>query len=89
MKTKEQKKQEAKERQEKYNQLTPRQKLEYLDKKYGKDQGATKERIKLLELIKYNDADKVVLPKKKVKSKKGQNTLREKKKARKKDRNKQ
>ena len=38
---------EAKERQEAYNKLTATQKLAKLDAKYGKNQGAKKERAKI------------------------------------------
>jgi hypothetical protein len=83
MKTKQQKREEALARQELRNKLTARQQLNLLDKKFGKDTGATKERLKLMELIKYDAGDK---PKKdvpeKVKVKKGEDPLKAKKKAR-------
>jgi len=44
---KEDRQKEAKERQEAYNKLTATQKLAKLDTKYGKGQGATKERAKI------------------------------------------
>jgi hypothetical protein len=47
MKTKDQKREEAKVRQEKYDALTKEQKLESLDKAFGKGKGAAKERAKL------------------------------------------
>ena len=43
---------EAKERQEAYNKLTPKQKLDKLDKKLGEGVGAKKQRAKLNALIK-------------------------------------
>jgi len=51
MKKKEQKREEAKTRQEKANALTPVQRIEKLDKQFGKNVGAKKERIKLEQKI--------------------------------------
>lgn len=80
MKSTQQKQEEATIRQELRNKLTARQQLESLDKTLGKDIGATKERLRLMELIKYDEGDK---PKKdvpkKVKVKKGEDPLKAKK----------
>lgn len=46
-----QRRKEAKERQEERNKLTPEQQLAKLDDMFGKDQGAKKERTKLLNKI--------------------------------------
>ena len=46
-KTIEQKRNEAKERQEKYNNLSIKERIAKLDKKFGKGIGAKKERTKL------------------------------------------
>jgi hypothetical protein len=51
MKSKIVKREEAEIRQENYNLLTPQQKLRKLDQKFGKDQGAQKERTQLLKII--------------------------------------
>lgn len=48
---KEQRREEAEARQEKHNLLTPRQKLEKLDRRLGKDKGASKERARLQKII--------------------------------------
>lgn len=45
---KEQRRNEAQERQERRNGRSEKQQLELLDKKFGKDKGATKERLRLL-----------------------------------------
>lgn len=47
MKRIEQKRKEAQERQEKYNNLSIKEKIAKLDKKFGKGIGAKKERAKL------------------------------------------
>lgn len=47
MKTKEQKKTEAAERQAEYDKLTPEEKIAKLDKKFGNGKGANKERARL------------------------------------------
>ena len=52
MKTKDQKFKEAMDRQDKYELLTPMQKLTRLDKKLGKGIGAKKERKRLKSQIK-------------------------------------
>ena len=51
MKSKKDKRKEAKARQEKYDKLTPQQRLDKLDRKLGKGVGAKKERARLLKLI--------------------------------------
>ena len=83
MKSKQLKQEEATTRQELRNKFTARQQLSALDKKFGKDAGATKERLRLMEKMKYDEGDK---PKKdvpkKIKVKKGENPLKTKKKAR-------
>lgn len=80
MKSKQQKQEEATVRQELRNKLTARQQLNLLDKRFGKDVGATKERLRLMELLKWDEGDK---PKKdvpkKVKVKKGEDPLKAKK----------
>ena len=83
-KTKDQKIQEASQRADKRNGLSARRQLEILDEKYGKDKGATKERLRLMELLKYDEGDKPKkdVPKKKIKVKKGEDPLKAKKKAR-------
>ena len=48
---KDQRREEAQERQEKHDALTPKQKLAKLDKKLGKNVGAVKERAKLQKEI--------------------------------------
>lgn len=52
------KREEAAERQAKHDALTPKQKLAKLDEKFGKGQGAKKEREKLAALIKHQDKPK-------------------------------
>ncbi len=47
MKTKADKQNQAIERQESYGKLTPQQKIDKLDAKLGKGEGARKERMKL------------------------------------------
>lgn len=90
-KSKEQKKQEATNREKLRNSVTAAQKLEYLDVKFGKGQGATKERVKLKKLVDSaagmrDDIVQEILAEsesgKKFKVKKGQDPLKEKKKAR-------
>jgi hypothetical protein len=82
MKSAQQKQEEATVRQELRNKLTARQQLESLDKTLGKDIGATKERLRLMEKIKYDEGDKPQGEKKEVKVKKGENPLKAKKQAR-------
>lgn len=90
MKTKELKKQEAIDRQELRNKLTPIQQLEKLDKMFGKGKGAKKERIKLQKIIEtQSNFDKTKREEKKkrenknFKVKKGENPIKAKKKYRK------
>lgn len=47
MKSREQKKVEAKSRAERSSEMTPEQRIEKLDRLFGKGQGAKKERLKL------------------------------------------
>ena len=54
--TKEQKRKEAEERNSKWASLTHEQQLKHLDELFGKDQGATKQRLKIKEKIKIRDA---------------------------------
>ena len=85
-KTKQQKQEEAILRQESRAKLSARQQLDLLDKKLGKDTGATKERLKLMELIKWDNGDKSKKDnskEKKFKVKKGEDPLKVKKKVRK------
>lgn len=51
---------EAKERQDKYDNLTPQQRLDLLDIKFGVGNGATKQRAKLLFAIKNGQNNKKV-----------------------------
>lgn len=57
--TKEQKKESAKKRQEFTATLTPQQRLQVLDSKFGFNQGAKKERAKLLKLIEQQKNNKL------------------------------
>lgn len=85
MKSKETKREEASIRVAHRKTLTVRQQLESLDKILGKDIGATKERLRLMELIKYDEGDKSQGKEKevkKVKVKKGEDPLKAKKQAR-------
>jgi hypothetical protein len=89
-KTKEQKKREVLERAK--NKFSAIQKLELIDKKFGKGKGATKERAKLQKLIDNapklrEDIEKSILDdsengKKKFKVKKGEDPIKAKKKRR-------
>jgi phenylacetate-coenzyme A ligase PaaK-like adenylate-forming protein len=84
-KSKEQKRQEALERQKERDIITAAQRLDYLDNKYGKDKGAQKERAKLKKLVENAPKLREEIEesiKKKFKVKKGQDPLKEKKKAR-------
>lgn len=47
-KCKNRRREEAEERQEEYNNRTPKEQLDLLDKKLGEGKGAVKERIELL-----------------------------------------
>jgi len=51
MKTKFEKAQEAKIRQQAYDALTPQARIQQLDEKFGKGQGAKKERAKLAKFM--------------------------------------
>ena len=85
MKSKQLKQEEAATRQDLRDKFTARQQISALDKKIGKDTGATKERLRLMEKIKWDESDKPqkeVVKKVKVKVKKGENPLKTKKKAR-------
>lgn len=55
---KERKRNEAKERQEKYDKLTIEQKIDKLDMMFGKGLGATKERAKLQKKLKEKEERK-------------------------------
>lgn len=57
MKTKEQKQEEAKARQEAYDKLSPKEKLARLDAMFGKGQGAARERQRLLKPKTFKGAD--------------------------------
>lgn len=90
-KSKEQKRQEALERQEKRNNLTAQQQLNMLDKRFGKNTGATKERIKLMEQMKREEnstGSKRETKENQFKVKKGEDPLKAKKKFKKEQKNK-
>ena len=50
-KEKDRKREEAKVRQAEHDKLTPQQKIDKLDKRFGKGLGAKKERVKLSKLL--------------------------------------
>lgn len=69
MKTVEQKRVEAVERNQKWSRLSAREKLESLDARLGKGQGAAKQRLALEEILR-SEVPAPPLPEKKSKKKK-------------------
>lgn len=69
MKTKQEKRQEAVERQAEYDKLTIRQKIKRLDEQFGTGQGAEKQRLRLEKLKAEKKAEKAKKDKKKTEKK--------------------